>query len=512
MNALGEADNRDSRSSNQFPAFRRSAAPRRIRSAGGSGTTFGSLRTRNFRLFATGQIFANTGSWVQRIAQDWLVLSLTGSPAAVGVTTALQFLPTLLFGMIGGLIADRYPKRKILLLTQVGMATVAGTLACLTLAGWVAAWHVYVLAFVLGIVTAVDNPTRQSFANEMVGPDQLRNAISINSSVFQLGGLVGPAISGMLIGAIGPGYLFALNALSYTAPFIALSRMRDSELTVMPKVVARPGQLRDALRYARGRPEVLWPTVLVGVFGMFTANLPVTLAAYARSVFHSGPSGYGWLNATVAVGSLTGALVSARRSRTTLRTLVVVGAVLASVEMVAAAVPGEIGFRVLLLVIGAMTLLLLTSANATVQTAAPDAIRGRIMGMYLLVFIGSAALGGPLLGATDEHLGPRIGMLLAGAVPAIATVLIGVKVARLTPGGGASAGEVAVAAERQSVGRWPVLVGVLRAAEPGRSLAPPRPQQRMHVPHARGRADRPDRLPQVRGRRAKPRPAHKNAP
>jgi MFS family permease len=511
LNAPGEDDNCDSRSPDHFQAFRPSAAPRRIRPAGGSGTTFGSLRTRNFRLFATGQIFSNTGSWVQRIAQDWLVLSLTGSPAAVGVTTALQFLPTLMFGMLGGLLADRYPKRKILLLTQVGMSTVAGTLACLTLAGWVAAWHVYVLAFALGIVTAVDNPTRQSFANEMVGPDQLRNAISINSSVFQLGGLVGPAISGMLIGAIGPGYLFALNALSYVAPFIALSRMRDSELTVMPKVVARPGQLRDALRYARGRPEVLWPTVLVGVFGMFTANLPVTLAAYARSVFHSGPSGYGWLNATVAIGSLTGALLSARRARTTLRSLVTVGAVLASVQMVAAVVPGEIGFRVLLLAIGATTLLLLTSANATVQTAAPDEIRGRVMGMYLLVFIGSAALGGPLLGAADEHLGPRIGMLLAGAVPAIATVFVGAKVARITPREGVSADEAAVASERRHVGRRPALIGVLRAADSGRSRTP-RPQPGMQVPHARGRTDRPERLRQVHARRAKPRPAHKNAP
>jgi hypothetical protein len=300
------------------------------------------------------------------------------------------------------------------------------------------------------------------------------------------------------------------------APFIALSRMRDSELTVMPKVVARPGQLRDALRYARARPEVLWPTVLVGVFGMFTANLPVTLAAYARSVFHSGPSGYGWLNATVAIGSLTGALVSARRSRTTLRSLVMVGAVLASVQMVAAAVPGEIGFRVLLLLIGATTLLLLTSANASVQTAAPDEIRGRVMGMYLLVFIGSAAIGGPLLGATDEHLGPRIGMLLAGAVPAIATVFVGAKVARIAPSGDASGGanadadEVASAAERRNVGRRPVLVGVLDAADAGRSLMPPRVQPRMQVPYNRGRTDRPERLRQVRGRRAKPRPTHKN--
>jgi len=175
-------------------------------------------------------------------------------------------------------------------------------------------------------------------------------------------------------------------------------------------------------------------------------------------------------------------------------------------------VPGEIGFRVLLLVIGATTLLLLTSANATVQTAAPDEIRGRVMGMYLLVFIGSAALGGPLLGAADEHLGPRIGMLLAGAVPAIATVFVGAKVARIAPSGGASADEAAVAPERRHVGRRPALVGVLRAADSGRSRTPLRLQPRMQVPHARGRTDRPERPRQVHARRATPRPAHKNAP
>ena len=439
------------------------------------------------------------------------MLSLTGSPAAVGVTTALQFLPTLLFGMVGGLIADRFPKRKILLLTQVGMATVAGVLACLTLAGWVAAWHVYVLAFALGIVTAVDNPTRQSFVNEMVGPDQLRNAISINSSVFQLGGLVGPAISGLLIGAVGPGYLFALNALSYVAPFVALSRMRHAELTTMPRVAARPGQLRDALRYARSRPEELWPTVLVGVFGMFTANLPVTLAAYAKSVFHSGPAGYGWLNATVAVGSLTGALISARGARTTLRTLVVVGGVLSSVEMAAAAVPDEIGFGVLLLVIGATTLLLLTSANATVQTAADDGIRGRVMGMYLLVFIGSAAIGGPLLGAADEHLGPRFGMLLSGAVPAIATVFVGAKIARIMPNGGANFDTAVSTSHRNRIGPRPMPNGGFRPVDAGRPLTVPRPQPRMQIPHPRARNDHREGPRQVLARRVKPGPTHKRA-
>jgi MFS family permease len=441
LSAPGNADNRDSRLPHPVSASDHSPVRRRGRSLRAGGTTFSSLRTRNFRLFATGQIFSNTGSWVQRIAQDWLVLSLTGSAAAVGVTTALQFLPTLLFGLIGGLIADRFPKRKILLLTQLGMSTVAGVLAVLTLAHWVAPWHVFLLAFALGVVTAVDNPTRQAFVNEMVGPDELRNAISINSSVFQLGGLVGPAISGVLISAVGPGYLFALNALSYVAPFVALTRMRNRELATMPRVVARPGQLRDAVRYVTSRRDTLWPTVLVGVFGMFTANLPVTLAAYAKSVFHSGPSGYGWLSATVAIGSLAGALISAGRKRTTLRTLIAIGAVLSSVEMVSAAMPDQIAFRALLLIIGATTLLLLTSANAMVQTAAHDAIRGRVMGVYLLVFIGSAAIGGPLLGATDQHFGPRFGMLLAGAVPAIATVVVGAKVAHDARAVGVNAGD-----------------------------------------------------------------------
>jgi MFS family permease len=410
-------------------ALARSQSPRSRRPESARDSIFSSLRTRNFRLFATGQIFSNTGTWVQRIAQDWLVLSLTGSATAVGITTALQFLPTLLFGLVGGLIADRYPKRQILLFTQTGLAAIAGILAVLTLTHQVEPWHVYVIAFGLGLVTAVDNPTRQSFANEMVGPDQLRNAISINSSVFQLGGLIGPAISGALISAVGPGYSFAINALSYAAPLAALLRMRTGELHAIPQVTAGAGQLRDGLRYAVRQPAVLWPTVLAGVFGMFTCNLPVTLAAYAKSVFHSGPGGYGLLSAVVAVGSIAGALLSARLRRTGLGTLIGFGAVLAAIDMLSAAVPGQAMLCLLLLPIGAGTLLLLTATNSTVQMAAHDAIRGRVMGIYLLVFIGGAAIGGPLLGLIDQHLGPRDGMFLAGAVPAVATALIAARLA-----------------------------------------------------------------------------------
>lgn len=392
--------------------------------------TFGSLRTRNFRLFASGQLVSNTGAWVQRIAQDWLVLSITGSATAVGITTALQFLPTLLFGMLGGLVADRYPKRRVLLAAQVGMASMAAVLACLTLTHRVAAWHVYLVAFGLGLITAVENPVRQSFVNEMVGPDQLRNAISLNSSVFQLGALIGPAISGVLIRAVGGGYSFAANSVAYAAPIAALSLMRDDELIRSPRADATGQRLRDALRYVASRPQMLWPTVLVGVFGMFTINLPVTLAAYARFVFHSGPSGYGLLSSVAAVGSLAGALISARRSRTRLRGLAGMCLALAALEIVAAAAPNELTYCLLLAAVGAATLLLLTSANSMVQLAADDTIRGRVMGLYLLVFIGSGAVGGPLLGTIDQHLGPQAGMLLAGAVPAIATIVVILTVAR----------------------------------------------------------------------------------
>jgi MFS family permease len=393
-------------------------------------STFSSLHTRNFRLFASGQIVSNTGSWVQRIAQDWLVLSITGSAAAVGITTAMQFLPTLLFGLIGGLIADRYPKRRVLLATQVGMATMAAALAALTLSHQVVVWHVYLIAFGLGVVTAVDNPTRQSFVNEMVGPAQLRNAIGINSAVFQLGALIGPAISGVLINAVGSGYAFAVNAGSYVASFLALLLIRDAELIRLPQAPRGARQLRDGLRYVTGHAEVLWPTVLVGVFGIFTINLSVTLAAYAKSVFNSGADGYGLLSAVVAVGSLAGALVSTRLPRPRLRTLIRLGAALAALYVLASAVPGHAAYLLVLVGVGAATLLLFTSANSAVQLATDDAIRGRVMGVYLLVFIGSGAVGGPIVGSIDQHLGPRVGMLLAGLIPALATALIAVKLAR----------------------------------------------------------------------------------
>lgn len=387
-------------------------------------TTFASLRTRNFRLFATGQVVSNTGTWVLRIAQDWLVLGLTGSTVAVGVTTALQFLPTVLLGMAGGLVADRYPKRRILLWCYGAMAFMAAALAGLTLSDQVQAWHIQLTAVGLGIVAAVEYPARQTFVNEMVGTAQLRNAISINSAVFQLGGLIGPAASGLLIGAVGPGWAFLITAISFTAPVVTLRRIRGDDLRPLPTAPRQRRQLRAGLRYVANRPDILWPTVLVGVFAMFTANLPVTLAAYAKTIFHTGPAGYGLLSAAVAIGSITGALVSARQPHTRLRVLLALAAALSVLYVLAAAAPTQLTFCALLLAIGATTMLLLTAANSTVQLAAPDTIRGRVMGIYLLAFVAGAALGGPLLGSIDQHLGPHAGMLVTGILPGLATVLI----------------------------------------------------------------------------------------
>ncbi|MFC0622880.1 MFS transporter [Kribbella deserti] len=394
--------------------------------------TFTSLRIRNFRLFAAGLFVSSAGGWVQRIAQDWLVLTLTGSATAVGITTALQFLPTIFLGLFGGLIADRFPKRRILLVTQSSMGALAAILAMLALTGRVEVWHVYLLALGLGIATSVDNPSRQAFVNEMVGRENVRNAISMVSSTFQLGALIGPAIGGAMIGAVGTGWAFAVNAATYLGSITALALIRENELRGRtPRRTGVSVRLRDGLTFVRSEPAVLWPVVLVGIFGFFTMSLPVTLAAFADSVFHSGAAGYGLLNSVVALGALAGALISARRRHAPrLRNLVTVAAALTVTEVVAAFAPSQWAFLPLLVALGLATLMFLNVAQSMVQLTTPDAMRGRVMGVYMLVFIGGGALGGPAVGWIAEHAGPRVSLLLAGLIPAAATLLIAVKLAR----------------------------------------------------------------------------------
>ncbi|MFF8290907.1 MFS transporter [Streptomyces sp. NPDC016309] len=400
------------------------AAPRRPE-------TFSSLKVRNYRLFFAGAIVSNTGTWMARIAQDWLVLSLTGSAAAVGITTALQFLPMLLFGLYGGVIADRYPKRNLLMFSQAALGLCGLALAVLTLSGHVQVWHVYLIAFLLGMVTVVDNPARQSFYSELVGPAEVRNAVSLNSANFQSARLIGPAVAGALIASVGSGYAFLVNGLSFLAPLASLLLMRTAELHQVARAPRGKGQLREGLRYVAGRPELIWPIALVGFVGTFGFNFPIWLTAFSGDVFHAGAGTYGFLNTLMAVGSLAGALLAARRGTSRLRLLVGGAVAFGVLEIAAALSPSFWLFALLLVPIGMFGLTVNVTANSSVQLATDPVMRGRVMSLYMMVFVGGTPVGAPLLGWITDTYGARAGFATGGAVSLAAAVVIGLVLARV---------------------------------------------------------------------------------
>ncbi|MER6122220.1 MFS transporter [Streptomyces sp. NPDC001795] len=391
---------------------------------------FSSLRVRNYRLFFLGQVVSNTGTWMQRIAQDWLVLSLTGSSTAVGVTTALQFLPMLLFGLYGGVLVDRLRKRPTLLVTQAAMGATGLVLAFLTLSGHVQVWHVYLAAFAVGLATVVDNPARQSFVSEMVGPRQLQNAVSLNSANFQSARLVGPAVAGVLITGVGTGWAFLFNGLSFLAPIAGLLLMRARELHVVERAPRGKGQLREGLRYVAGHPELIWPIVLVGFIGTFGFNFPVWLSAYADDVFHAGAGAYSLFNTLMAVGSVTGALLAARRGTARLRVLIAAAALFGALELVAAGAPSLWLFSLLMVPIGIFGLTVNVTANTAVQMGTDPAMRGRVMALFMMVFMGGTPLGAPVVGWITDTFGARVGFAAGGLVSAAAAVTIGLILAR----------------------------------------------------------------------------------
>jgi MFS family permease len=378
---------------------------------------FRSLRNRNYRLFATGQVVSNSGTWMQRVAQDWLVLSLThGSGTALGITTGLQFLPLLLFGLYGGVIADRFPKRRILMITQVVMGALALLLGILALTGTAQVWHVYALAFGLGLATVVDNPTRQTFAVEMVGPNDLSNAIALNSAIFNTARIVGPAIAGVLIAAIGTGPVFMVNAASFGAVLLGLYLMREDELYTRPRVPRAKGQLREGLRYVRERRDLVMLLITVLFVAAFGMNFQMTTALMSREVFHSGASSFGLASTMLAVGAVSGSLLSARRKRPRMRLLLISAACFGALEIVSGMMPTYVLFLVMLVPTGVALLTFNTTANAVMQLSVPASMRGRVMGLYLLVFAGSAPIGSPLLGWLAEIFGPRSGLVIGGVV------------------------------------------------------------------------------------------------
>ncbi|WP_442817055.1 MFS transporter [Streptomyces sp. NBC_01334] len=392
---------------------------------------FSSLKVRNYRLFFMGQVVSNIGTWMQRIAQDWLVLSLTGSATAVGVTTALQFLPMLLFGLYGGVLVDRLPKRRTLLFTQSAMALTGIALAVLTLSGHVQVWHVYVAAFAVGLATVLDNPARQTFVSEMVGPDQLQNAVSLNSANFQSARLVGPAVAGVMITGVGTGWAFLFNGLSFVAPLAGLLLMRSRDLHAVQRAPRGKGQLREGLQYVAGRPELIWTIVLVGFVSTFGFNFPVYLSAFADDVFHAGAGSYSLFNTLMAVGSLAGALLAARRGTARMRVLVAGAVAFGAMEIVASMAPSLWLFALLMAPIGMFGMTVNVTANSSVQLSTDPAMRGRVMALYMMVFMGGAPIGAPIAGWITDAYGVRAGLAAGGAVSAVAAVTIGLVLARM---------------------------------------------------------------------------------
>ncbi|GAA0961762.1 MFS transporter [Frigoribacterium faeni] len=392
--------------------------------------TFIALSVPNFRIWTAGNVVAMTAGWMQRIAQDWLVLELTGSATAVGITVALQFAPMLFFGLLGGVIVDRFSKRALMIATQSTFAVLSLGLAALTLAGAVEAWHVFAIAFATGLVTVIDNPARQVIVSELVGHRHLRNAISVNSSVFQLGGMIGPAISGVLLLAVGAGWAFVVNGVACALVVVMLSMLRTAEMTRTVPAARSRGQLRAGLAYAAAKPTILVPVVLVASYAVFGLTMPVLLASFAADVYDVGAGGYGLFNSMIAVGALTGALLSTRRATIRLRTIVLGLLATGTLQAVAGSMPTVGAFAVTLVAVGLASLLFLTAANQLVQLSSNIAIRGRVMSLYVLVLLGGQAIGGPVMGVVVESVGTHAAMVLSGGVPAVVAAITALVLAR----------------------------------------------------------------------------------
>ena len=392
--------------------------------------TFRSLEVRNYRLFFFGQLISVSGTWMQQIAQDWLVLRLTNRALPVGITTALQFAPVLLFGIWGGLVADRADKRRLLLATQSAMASLALALGVLTATGAVRLWMVYLLALLLGCATAFDMPARQSFVTEMVGREHVANAVGLNSAVFNSARVIGPAAAGVLIAATGIAPAFLLNAASYVAVIIALALMDPAQLDRRPPVERSRGQVRDGLRYVRATPLLSWTILLMLVVGTFGLNYRVVLPLMARFTFHGSAGVYGMLASVQALGAVAGALLTASRARPT-RTLLL-GAVVAFglLSLASAAAPNVLVEALVLVPVGFATVTVMATANSTLQLGSAPEMRGRVMALYGLVFLGSTPFGSALVGWLAEGYGPRSALILAGVSSLLAAAGAGLAARR----------------------------------------------------------------------------------
>ena len=387
------------------------------------------FRHRNYRLFFTGQLVSLVGTWMQTVAQAWLVLQLTGDPFLLGLVAAMQFLPVMVLGLFGGLIADALPKRRTLIVTQAVQMVLAFVLFGLTATGVVEVWQIIVLALLLGITNAVDMPTRQSFVVEMVGRGDVANAVALNSAVFNMARIVGPAVAGLVIGAFDISIAFLINGLSFLAVIFAYALMRDRELA-SPPVLSRPRTVREVgetlaegLRYVRNTDLVLLATVIVGLASLFGMNFGVIIPSLAQNVLHTDASGYGFLMAASGIGSLAAALGIAFSGRSRPSVIAVGALVLGVAEIAAAAVHLFPLAMIAMAFVGFGAIGMAATANTTIQLAVPNELRGRVMSVYTTVFVGSTPIGGLLMGWIASRFGVEVSLALGGFVCVVLGVI-----------------------------------------------------------------------------------------
>ncbi len=391
--------------------------------------TFRALAHRNFRRYYAGGLVSNTGTWMQRVAQDWLVLVLSGgSGAALGITTGLQFLPALLLSPWAGSVADRFPKFRLLKLAQLLMAGPAVVLGLLAVTGVAEQWHVYVIALAFGIGTAFEAPVRQAFVGELVDPEDLPNAVGLNSASVNLGRIVGPAIAGLMIAAFGSGaeatgVVILINAASYGAVLWALRGIGRSIEAAPAPVPRRPGMVLEGMRYLRTRPDLMLVLAVMFFVGTFGLNFQLTSALMATEVYGKGAGEYGVLGSTMAIGSIVGALLSARRERPTIRLMVLSALAFGFIEIVIALMPSYGTFVLLTPLVGVTALTTITSANTVIQLSVPSELRGRVMALYLMVFMGGTPLGSPFIGWLGEAFGARWSLIGGGLMSIAGTLL-----------------------------------------------------------------------------------------
>jgi MFS family permease len=389
--------------------------------------TFGSLRVHNYRLYFFGQVVSVSGTWMQQIAQAWLVLHLHGSGVDLGIVSGMRFVPMLLMGPWGGVVADRMDKRRLLMFTQSMAGCCAAALAALTLTGTITLWMVYALALALGLVQVLDNPTRQSFASEMVGPAQVSNAVSLNSAVFTSARIFGPALAGILIALLGTGWCFAINSASYLAVIGALAMMRPHELFRPDRRSHARTGVRDGVRYAWREPRLRWALILLLIVGTLAFNFSVLLPLMVQQVFHAGASAFGTMMSMMGLGSLMGALIAAGRSRPTWRVITLgvlsLGAFLAGTALA----PSLTLEMIVLIPAGVAMITFQATSNSFIQLSSDASMRGRVMGLYVTMFVGTTPIGAPIVGWVAQQFGARTGLML-GATAAIVAGLLAIAV------------------------------------------------------------------------------------